>query len=242
MNAFSTAAFLTTALAGTALAGPVLTIQAGVGGYATQTVSSNGVDTATPGRYSYVGGLVSGFPNFQWGIGWDLLGDDTSVFSDMAFVTNGFSVTNFTNGSLTFDILVSLASPLALPAGHQLDFVGNLAGTLNANGASTASLAPVGAFLWQGQVNGAGKLDLNPGTVSTSTNTAIPPQSGTWVGSVAGDNLQTVGYRMRFTLSGNSTVTFTGTWDGTVVPAPGAFAMLLAAFGLGGMGRRRTQD
>jgi hypothetical protein len=44
MNAFSTAAFLTTALAGSALAGPVLTIQAGVGGYATQTVSSSGVD------------------------------------------------------------------------------------------------------------------------------------------------------------------------------------------------------
>ncbi len=242
MNAFSTAAFLTTALAGSALAGPVLTIQAGVGGYATQTVSSGGVETATAGRYSYVGGLVSGFPRFDWGIGWDLLGDDTSVFDDMAFVTNGFTVTNYTNGSLTFDIVVSLASPLTLPANHELDFVGNLAGTLTADGASTASLSPVGAFLWQGQVNGMGKLDLSPGSVSTNTTTLLPSQSGTWVGPVDGDSLQTVGYRLNFTLSGKSTVTFTGTWDGSVVPAPGAFAMLVAAIGLGGIGRRRMQD
>jgi len=244
MNAISTAAILSTALAGTALAGPVLTIQAGVSGYATQTVTSGGVATEEPGRYNYVGGLVSNFPITGWAIGWDLVGDDTSVVPDATFVTNGFTVTNYTSGNLTFDIVVSLATPLAAAPGTLLDCFGNLSGTLTADSSSTATISPVGGAMWQGQVNGFSKLSLNPGTVSTDTVTFIPMSSGDWSGIIPGDsgNLETVGYRLSFTLSGKSTAQFTGLWSGTVVPAPGAFAMLLAAFGLGGMGRRRTQD
>ena len=244
MNAFSIAAFVTTALAGTALAGPVLTIQAGVGGYATQTVTSGGVATEEPGRYSYTGGVVSNFPVTGWAIGWDLVGDDTNVVSNATFVTNGFMVTNYSSGNLTFDIVVSLATPLAAAPGTLLDCFGNLSGTLIADSSSTATISPVGAAMWQGQVNGFSKISLNPGTVSTDTVAFIPMSSGDWSGTIPGDsgNVENVGYRLSFTLSGRSTVQFTGLWSGTVVPAPGAFAILLAAFGMGGVGRRRTQD
>ena len=80
----------TATVASTAIAGPLLTVNASVGGYAPMTITSNGVATATNGRYSYIGGTVNTFPNPAWAISWNLLGDDSTVRTNTTFVTNGF--------------------------------------------------------------------------------------------------------------------------------------------------------
>jgi hypothetical protein len=73
---------VTGGIAASATAGPLLTINGSVGGYAPFTTTSNGASTATAGRYSYIGGMVSTFPNPSWAISWDLVGDDTRSESD----------------------------------------------------------------------------------------------------------------------------------------------------------------
>ena len=236
MTKFAILASATAAIATatTSFAGPLLTVTGSVGGYAPITASSNGAATATAGRYSYIGGVVSSFPSPDWAISWDLVGEDTSVFPDSTFVTNGFRVQNFTASAKTFDIVVKLASPG--PSNLNLDCTALLGGTLTSDAAgSTATLTSSGA-LWTGQVNGISRASsalMNNASVSTALTTNFGPSSSTWSGQVAGA-LADVGYRMQFTLGAKSTVVFTGFWSG--VPAPGAFALLAVA---GAVGRRR---
>ncbi|MFM7807206.1 MAG: hypothetical protein ACKPEA_04650, partial [Planctomycetota bacterium] len=222
-----------------ALAGPLFTVVASVSGFATQTNLSNGLSTEEVGRYSYVGGLTAG-PSRSWFIDWDVLGDDTTAVPAATFVTNGFTITNAGTTSRTFDITVSLATPLTNPG--QLSCFGNLSGTLTSDNGSLATVTALSPALWQGQVNGVTKLTLNPTVPNTMTTTVFGPVSGTWTGAVpGGPNVQTVGYQMKFTLSANSTVQFSGLWSGTAaVPAPGACTMILAAAGLGSTRRRRN--
>lgn len=234
---------LTIGLASTALAGPLLTVAASVTGFATQTNTSNGLPTDDPGRYSYMGGLTAG-PSRSWFIDWDLVGDDTGALPGATFITNGFTITNAAASARTFDIVVSFASPVtAGPGANQLSCFASLSGTLTSDRGGTASMSSVAPGLWQGQINGVTKVTLDPTVPSTTSTTFFGPSSNTWTGLIPnGPNVQTVGYRMQFTLSGYSTVQFTGLWSGSVVPAPGAVAILLAAAGMGSAGRRRNDD
>lgn len=235
---------LTMGLASTAVAGPLLTVAASVTGFATQTNTSNGLPTDEPGRYNYMGGLTAG-PSRAWFIDWDLVGDDTAAIPGATFITNGFTITNASGTARTFDIVVAFDSPvIAGPGANQLSCFANLSGTLTADRLGvTASMSSGGPGLWQGQINGVTKVTLNPTVPTTTTTTSFGPSSNTWTGLIPnGPNVQTVGYRMQFTLSGYSTVQFSGLWSGTVVPAPGAVAILLAATGLGSAGRRRSED
>ena len=236
MNQFAILASATTAIAAatSSLAGPLLTVQGSVGGYAPITASSNGAATATAGRYSYIGGVVSSFPSPDWAISWDLVGDDASVISTGAFVTNGFRVQNFTGASKTFDITLSLASPGR--SGLTWDTYALLGGTLTSDAAgTTATLSSTGP-LWTGMINGAAvpSSALMSGTyASTSTTTTFGPvnsASSTYVAAA----MTNIGYRMQFTLGAKSTAIFSGYWE--VVPSPGALALVGAA---GLLGRRR---
>jgi hypothetical protein len=234
------AAIASTALS--AVAGPLLTINASVGGYAPVMISSNGAATAFDGRYSYVGGFfgtsADSFPDAAWSIGWNLIGEDTAVFTDTTFITNGFRVQNLTGTSKTFDITVSLAAPG--PSDLHLDCKALLGGTLTSNLAgSVASLTSSGP-LWIGQINGLSRSStglMNNANESTGGTKAFGDFESAWNGTVTGA-LQSVGYRLQFTLSAHSTATFTGYWDGAVVPAPGAFATLAMAAVIAGRRRR----
>ena len=245
MKGFSTAAIVATAACGSAFAGPLLSVNAIVTSGSTiwtKSDTSNGEATGTAGEYAYVGGLVSNFPTTRWGIGWDLTGDDTAVKPNTTFLTNGFTVTNYTNASMNFDITVSLAASSASPV--LLNCLGNMAGTLSRNtGASdTASLSRTASLdMWQGLINASNRLALNftNNPITTTTTTAIPGVNGSWNAS-APLTLNSIGYRLQFTLGAGSTVNFTGAWSGTVVPTPGVAAMLLSAAGLG-LARRRRQ-
>ena len=230
---------VTGGIAASATAGPLLTINGSVGGYAPFTTTSNGASTATAGRYSYIGGMVSTFPNPSWAISWDLVGDDTAVNSSSTFITNGFRVQNLSGASQTFDITVALASPGA--SNLTLDCLAVLGGTLTSDASgSTATVASLGATpMWSGQVNGIsrpGALLLSDTSYSTASTTNFNSPNGSWIGAVSGP-LTSVGYRMQFTLGAKSTVLFSGYWD--VVPAPSAAALLVVACGFGNR-RRRT--
>lgn len=241
MTKFAIVASATAAIAtaSTALAGPLLTITGSVGGYAPITVTSNGADTATAGRFSYIGGTVSNFPSPDWAISWDLVGESTTTFPTTTFVTNGFRVQNFTGSAKTFDIVLSLATPG--PTNPTMNCTALLGGTLTSDAAgSTATLTSAGA-LWTGQINGASRASsalMNNANVSTAGTTSFGPENSTWSGTVSGA-LATVGYRLQFTLGAKSTAVFTGYWDGAIVPTPGAFALLAVA---GAFGRRRRTN
>lgn len=223
------------AAATSALAGPLLTITGSVGGYAPITVTSNGTDTATAGRYSYIGGTVSNFPTPDWAISWDLVGESTAAFPTTTFVTNGFRIQNFTSSAKTFDIVLSLATPG--PTNPTMSCTALLGGTLTSDAtSSTATLTSVGA-LWTGQINGVSRASsalMNNASLSTASTTSFGPSTSAWDGTVSGA-LATVGYRLQFTLGAKSTAVFTGYWDG-VIPTPGAFALMAVA---GAVGRRR---
>ena len=230
-----------TGIAASATAGPLLTVNASVAGYAPFSTSSNGSSTATPGRYSYIGGMVNTYPNPSWAISWDLVGDDTAVNPTTTFVTNGFRVQNMSGASQTFDITVALASPG--PSNLTLDCLAVLGGSLTSDQAgSTATVASLGATpMWAGQVNGvsrSGAQLLSNASFSTTTNTSITSPNGSWTGLVSGP-LTSVGYRMQFTLGAKSTVVFSGFWDGAVVPTPGVAALFAVA---SGFSRRRRRS
>jgi len=226
-------------IAASATAGPLLTISGSVGGFTPFTTTSNGASTATAGRYSYIGGMVNTYPNPAWAISWDLVGDDTAVNPNTAFITNGFRVQNLSGASQTFDITVALASPGS--SNLTMDGLAVLGGSLTSDApSSTATLSSLGATpMWSGQVNGisrTGALLLSNASYSTASTTNFSSPNGNWTGLVSGA-LTSVGYRMQFTLGAKSTVLFSGYWD--VVPAPSAAALLVVAGGLGNR-RRRT--
>ena len=226
-------------IAASATAGPLLTINGSVGGFTPFTTTSNGASTATTGRYSYIGGVVNTYPNPAWAISWDLVGDDTAVNPNTAFITNGFRVQNLSGASQTFDITVALASPGS--SNLTMNGLAVLSGSLTSDAASsTATLASLGSTpMWSGQVNGVsrtGALLLSNASYSTASTTNFSSPNGNWTGLVSGA-LTSVGYRMQFTLGAKSTVLFSGYWD--VVPAPSAAALLVVAGGLGNR-RRRT--
>ena len=242
MNASTILAAATTAISASAIAGPLLTITGSVGGFSPITVSSNGAATGTIGRYSYVGGTVNTFPNPAWAISWNLVGDDSSVFTNSTFVTNGFRVQNLSGTSQDFDITLKLANPG--PSNLQLACNASLAGTITSDSAaSSASVASaVATPMWVGQVNGLDRagtslfVNQSFGAAPASAS-SFGPATGAWTGTVTGA-LTDIGYRMRFTLSGNSTVQFSGIWSGTVVPAPSAICAFVAAGALGSRRRR----
>lgn len=238
MTKFVTLAAASTAIAAAAssLAGPLLTISGSVGGYAPITASSSGSATATVGRYSYIGGLVSSYPSPDWAISWDLVGDDTAVVSTGAFITNGFRVQNLTGASKTFDITLSLASPGA--SNKTWNCYALLGGTLTSDAAgSVATLTSTGA-LWTGTINGTARPAsalMSSASVSTPLTTTFGPVTSTSSATIAGA-LTDIGYRMQFTLGARSTAVFTGYWE---VPTPGAFALMAVA---GVVGRRRRTN
>lgn len=242
MNKFAIVASATAAIAATAssFAGPLLTISGSVGGYAPFLISSNGASTATPGRFSYVGGVVNTFPSPDWAISWDLVGDDTTAASNTdktAFITNGFRVQNFTASAKTFDIVLTLAAPRAAsPSGLQC--YATLGGTLTSDAfGSTATLTSTGA-LWTGMINGGARASsalMNPANVSTLLTTTFGPMMKDSRENFTAA-MTDIGYRMQFTLGARSTAVFTGAWE---VPAPSAIG-LFAAFGIVG-GRRRRE-
>lgn len=138
---------------------------------------------------------------------------------------------------------MAFASPVSASPGTTLDCFANLSGTLTSDLGGLASATSLPPGLWQGQINGVTKVTLDPVVTSTTGTSFFGPASGNWTGSIPnGPDVQTVGYTMQFTLSGKSTVQFTGLWSGVVVPTPGATAMLAVAAGLGVCGRRRRQD
>ena len=238
MNKFAVLASATAAIAtaATTLADPLLTITASVGGYAPSTTTSNGTATATAGTYSYIGGMMSSFPA-DWFISWDLVGEDSLVYPNTSFLTNGFRVQNLTSAAKTFDITVNFAAP----GGSNLTLEGRalLGGTLNSDVAGSAATLTSSGALWTGQINGVSRTAsalMNNANLSAVGSTTFGPLSSTSTGLVTGP-LTSVGYRMQFTLGAKSTAVFSGYWE--VVPGPSALAMFGVAFGLGSR-RRRT--
>ena len=87
--------------------------------------------------------------------------------------------------------------------------------------------------------NGSGVALNNPSFPSTTTVSSSGGSINTYGGPIpGGPDVATIGYLMTFSLSGRSAATFTGSWSGTVVPAPGGAAAFVVA-GVVGLARRR---
>ncbi|MCE9619534.1 MAG: hypothetical protein K8R92_06465 [Planctomycetes bacterium] len=203
-------------LASTAFAD--LTINYSVDGLAGSPVVSAG--TLTEAGLSFIDSRSGD----DWSIQWDLLGDSVSTPS---LISNGFTITNTSASSKTFDILV--AFDISNWDGPTYCF-GNLFGAVN--GTVTSSTP-----MWQGYLGGFAVVDLFPEYSATDGGfgDTIPPFE------LLQGSGGTLGYHMKFTLDGNSDVSFIGAWNAGAgaIPSPGALALVLCGC-VCGLKQRRT--
>ena len=114
-----------------------------------------------------------------------------------------------------------------------------ISGTLTSLDGGLSSLAGIEPSLIEGQINGSGVALNNPSFPSTTTVSSSGGSINTYGGPIpGGPDVATIGYLMSFSLSGRSAATFTGSWSGMMVPAPGGAAAFVFA-GVVGLARRR---
>lgn len=219
---------------------PQLAVGVTVAGDAPQSVTStSGAPIPGAGAYVYDGSIVSSVAG-DWYVEWSLTGTDTSLVPDNPSITTNFAVGNTGDTARTFQILVSFASPVQAPAGgNSLSWYSNLSGALSSNQGGVASLVGLAPSMIQCQINGIGVANNNPSVASTTTASFFGPSVNDYVGAIPdGPNVSTIGYLMTFSLSAHSTAVFSGSWYGTLVPAPGAVALICLA-GLAASRRRK---
>ncbi len=219
---------------------PQLTVGVTVAGDAPQSVTStSGFQIPGSGAYVYDGSIVSPAGS-SWYVNWNLTGTDTTQVPNSPSITTNFAVGNTGDTTRVFQIQVSFASPVQAPTdGGFLYWLTNLSGVLSSNQGGVASLTGLTPSMLQGQINGIGVSNNNPSVASTTTASFLGPSASNYYGAIPnGPNVHTIGYLMTFSLSAHSTAVFNGSWYGTLVPAPGAVALLGLA-GLAGRGRRR---
>jgi hypothetical protein len=135
---------------------------------------------------------------------------------------------------------VAFASPVQVTPGvTSIMWNTVLSGVLSSNQGGAASLVGLSPSMVECQINGTGVVLNNPSVPGTNTASFFGPSTNFYDGPVPGGlNVSTIGYLMTFSLSGHSTAVFNGSWSGTVVPAPGALALLGLA---GSVAYRRTR-
>jgi hypothetical protein len=219
---------------------PQLTFGVTVSGDAPQSVTSTAGVADGHGAYDYVGSLASSTPGSSWYVNWDLLGNDTAVLPNNPSISTSFVVGNTGNTTRTFQVQVTFASPVQVTPGvTSIAWLTTLSGVLNSSHGAVASLVGQDPAMFQGQINGTGVVLNNPSVQSTTTSSTFGNSANSYFGAIPnGPNVSTIGYLMTFSLSAHSTAVFNGSWAGTVVPAPGAVALLGAA-GLAAGRRRR---
>ncbi len=234
-------AFVVACPASAGVTSPQLTVQVTVQGDAPQSVSSTSGVPDGGGAYTYVGGVASS-PGGGWSVDWILTGNDTSVLPGSPSITNDFAITNTGDATRIFQILVTFASPVQVTPGPEtLFWVTLISGTLTSLDGGLSSLAGNEPSLIEGQINGSAVALNNPAFPSTTTVSSSGGSINTYGGPVpGGPDVATIGYLMSFSLSGRSAATFTGSWSGTVVPAPGGAAAFVLAGFVGLVRRRRS--
>ncbi|MCE9619536.1 MAG: hypothetical protein K8R92_06475 [Planctomycetes bacterium] len=237
MFKFAMMSLAAAALSGTALAVPVLKINFDVDG-SQSLVTQNGTATGF-GDYSYVGAFSDKFPGTTWAVGWDIASESAAS----AFVTNGFTITNFSSSTKRFNISLEVLD--TDPGGVNWSFYGNIGGILTSDSGASSTISSYGSNpLWQGLRGGT-----SPGTNSElmkffsfsspgSTSSIIPGVVITPY-PVAGPLGPSLGYQFQFDMTGKSTVAFTGIWgaDSIPIPTPGSFALV----GIAGIGLRKRR-
>ena len=139
-----------------------------------------------------------------------------------------------------FQILVAFDSHVQVtPSVTRISWETQLSAVLTSNYGGPASLVGLAPALTQCQINGTGVVNNKPAVPSTTTASFSGNSVNFYAGPIPNSpNVSTIGYLMTFSLSGHSTAVFSGSWYGTVVPAPGVMA-LFSLVGLAGRRRRR---
>ncbi|MFK7960022.1 MAG: hypothetical protein AB8G96_05795 [Phycisphaerales bacterium] len=184
-----------------------------------------------PDLFNYAGILNDN--EGDWGITYDFFASQDPTDALGAFLGTGFTVTNNTDGDLDFSLTLSLdIDPAALP---ETDYAGSVGYTLNGiDGSLTTDTSLYAVFIGDTLIDTLfdAPFELSfdgVGTESVSENLA---------GGMNGP-AETISIVMEFTLSSGDSLTTTGAFGITAVPAPGALALLGAA---GLVGRRRRRD
>lgn len=233
LSAVSTAALaaavslIAASSASAGLVAPLLTAGVTVTGDAPQSVSSTSGVSNGQGAFTYGGSIVSTAGN-GWFVNWNLTGNDTTVVPNSPYISTNFAVGNTGATTRTFQILVAFASPVqVMPGVTSIMWNTVLSGVLSSNQGGAASLVGISPAMMECQINGTGVVLNNPSVSGTNTASFFGPSTNFYDGPVpGGPNVSTIGYLMTFSLSGHSTAVFNGSWSGTVVPAPGALALL----------------
>ena len=218
---------------------PQLSVAVAVSGDAPQSSTSTSGFRNADGSYLYDGSLTSNSGS-SWFVNWNLTGSDTVAQPGSPSITTNFAVGNTGDVTRTFQILVTYAAPVQVAPDTGYAWRTTLSGVLASNNGGVASLVGLLPSMFQGQINGTGVVSNNPSAASTTTASFFGPSVNDYAGPIPnGPNIATIGYLMTFSLSAHSTAVFNGSWVGTVVPAPGA-AALLGLAGLAARARRRS--
>jgi hypothetical protein len=163
--------------------------------------------------------------------------------SASAYQTGSFSLTNLTSGTVTYLIALALPTEVVGAQVGTYTFNGSVSGTLITSG-GPGMLQTVGAetSLWTAQTGGSvvDTLFDDPFMVQRSSAGATNFGSQSFSGMNSSTFGDTIGMTFSFRLSAGSTASFTTSLNGsgTIIPAPGALALLGCA-GLVGNRRRR---
>jgi hypothetical protein len=213
-----------------------LTINAG----STSSLESLNPNSVSGGVGIYNGTLANAG---NWNAYYNINASSTIAGSSAsAYQTGSFSITNLTAGTVTYLITLALPTDVGTPQSGSFTFSGSVSGTLITGGAGMLQTVGAGTSLWTAQTGGSvvDTLFDDPFMVQRSSAGATNFGSQSFTGMSSSTFGDTIGMTFSFRLSAGSTASFTTALNGsgTVIPAPGALALLGCA-GLVGNRRRR---
>lgn len=214
-----------------------LTINAG----STSSLESLNPNSVSGGVGIYNGTLANAG---NWNAYYNLNASSTLTgASASAFQTGSFSITNLTSGTVTYLITMALPTDVGTPQPGSFTFNGSVSGTLiTSGGPGMLQTVGAGTSLWTAQTGGSvvDTLFDDPFMVQRSSAGATNFGSQSFSGVSSSTFGDTIGMTFSFRLSAGSTASFTTSLNGsgTIIPAPGALALLSCA-GLVGNRRRR---